>query len=194
MKPILAIAFVLITSISMADDIEEPRWQLIDTLDGVEVRQYAPSLQATTELGGSADSSAGFRRLAGFIFGGNDRNQEIAMTAPVSESLRDARPIMAFTMPSAYAKQDLPIPDDASITITEVPERKLAAIRFSGWATQGKIDKKSQELLAVLQRHGVKTIGGTSLNQYNPPWTPPFMRRNEIVIEVVGSTGLAASR
>jgi hypothetical protein len=193
-KSIFPIALLLIASFSMAGNVEEPQWQLIDTLDGVELRQYAPSVQARTELGSSGDTSAGFRRLAGFIFGGNDEKRKIAMTAPVEETLQESRPVMAFTMPSAYAVQDLPMPDDASITITAVPERKVAAISFSGWATQGKIASKSRELLSVLERHGIQTVGGTSLNQYNPPWTPPFLRRNEIVVEVGGIAGLASSQ
>ena len=192
MKSIITLTLLLITSASMAANIEEPDWQLIGNLEGVELRQYAPSIQAQTSLKGSGETSAGFRRLAGFIFGGNDQKQQIAMTAPVAETLGNASPVMAFTMPSAYDVKDLPLPNDNSVSVVEVPERKLAVISFSGWATKAKIERKSRELLAILERQGIEVIGGPSLHQYNPPWTPPFMRRNEIVVEFAGTDELAS--
>ena len=92
-KLLIALAMVASSSV-MAGDIEEPQWELVGTLDKVEVRHYAPSIQAVTEISSSAKTSAGFRRLAGYIFGGNERSQSIAMTAPVQESLLDDRPLM----------------------------------------------------------------------------------------------------
>ena len=157
---------------------------MIDTLDTVEIRQYAPSIQAVTPLANSDDSSGGFRRLAGYIFGGNERSQSIAMTAPVQESLEQGSPMMAFTLPAEYALEDLPTPDDGSVTLVPVSGKTVAAIRFSGWATDSKVASNQQELMAVLDRYGVATVGVPTLNQYNPPWTLPFLRRNEIAVEV----------
>ncbi|MBT7719144.1 MAG: heme-binding protein, partial [Halieaceae bacterium] len=95
---------------AMASDIEEPSWTLVDTVEKVELREYAPSIQAVTQLDHSGQTSAGFQRLAGFIFGGNETGEKIAMTAPVEESLEANQPLMAFTLPSEYELEDLPEP------------------------------------------------------------------------------------
>jgi hypothetical protein len=168
----------------MASDIEEPSWTLVDTVETVELREYAPSIQAVTQLDHSGQTSAGFQRLAGFIFGGNETGEKIAMTAPVEESLEANQPLMAFTLPSEYELEDLPEPADDSVQIQTVPGRTMAAIRFSGWATDGKVKRNTQQLIATLKQHGIEAVGTPSLNQYNPPWTPPFLRRNEIMVEV----------
>jgi hypothetical protein len=168
----------------MAGDVEEPHWELVDTLGEVEIRQYAPSVQAITRIGSSARTTEGFRRLAGYIFGDNERSQSIAMTAPVQETLTEGSPVMAFTMPSQYALDDLPAPTDQRIAIKPVPSRTVAAIRFSGWATGGKVAKMRGDLQATLAKYGVDTVGDPVLNQYNPPWTAPFLRRNEIAVQV----------
>lgn len=185
MNKLLLTTILLITSaFAMASDIEEPRWELVTQLETVEIRKYEPSIQATTVLGSSRQTSEGFRRLAGFIFGGNEASQSIAMTAPVQETLEHTQPVMAFTMPSSYSMADLPTPKDDSIQLVEVPERTVAAVVFSGWATDSKVQKYSAELLETLRRNNIDVVGVTALNQYNPPWTLPFKRRNEIVIEV----------
>lgn len=169
---------------AMASDIEEPSWTLVDTVEKVELREYAPSIQAVTQLDHSGQTSAGFQRLAGFIFGGNETGEKIAMTAPVEESLEANQPLMAFTLPREYELEDLPEPADDSVRIQTVPGRTMAVIRFSGWATDGKVKRNTEQLIATLKQHGIEAVGTPSLNQYNPPWTPPFLRRNEIMVEV----------
>ena len=177
---------------AMASDIEEPTWTLVDTIEQVELRDYAPSIRATTRLEHSGQTSSGFQRLAGFIFGGNETGEKIAMTAPVEESLYDNAPVMAFTMPSAYAMEDLPDPRDDSVVLEEMPGRTMAAIRFSGWATNGKVNRKTGELMEVLAENGIDPVGSPSLNQYNPPWTPPFLRRNEVAVTIEWGEEMAA--
>jgi len=185
MKTIFSfILLMFISCQSLAADIEEPEWQLVGTLGDVQLRLYSPSIEARTLLADSSETSGGFRRLAGFIFGGNDREQEIAMTAPVQETLQDAEPTMAFTLPSEYAMTALPMPKDDRVVIVDVPERTLAVLEFSGWATQGKINKYSKKLLTTLEENGIRPVAGTVLNQYNPPWTLPFLRRNEISVQI----------
>ena len=180
----LAVLALFLWNQSMAADIEEPQWTLVDTVDEVELREYAPTVRAVTQLSDSGETTAGFQRLAGFIFGDNDSGQKISMTAPVEETLYNDAPVMAFTMPSEYKMQDLPEPKDASVTLEEMPGRTIAAIRFSGWATNGKVNRKTKELIQTLAQNGIETVGDPSLNQYNPPWTPPFLRRNEIMVQV----------
>jgi hypothetical protein len=175
---------------AMADNVEEPAYTSLGELDEVELRRYAPSIQARTSLANSGQTNSGFRRLAGYIFGGNDRDMEIAMTAPVEETL-EPEPVMTFTLPSEHRMEDLPAPDDTSVELVEVPERTVAVIEFSGWATGGKVEDKTEELLATLAKHGIAVAGVPSLNQYNPPWTPPFMRRNEIMVAVELPPGVA---
>ena len=184
MKHLVLFAVLLLGPWAVADEIEEPQWQLLATLDEVEVRHYSPSIQAVTQLGDRGDSSEGFRRLAGYIFGGNERSQSIAMTAPVQETLEQSSPTMAFTLPAEYKLEDLPAPDNDRVTLVPVPGRVVAAIRFSGWATDGKVARMEEELLSVLERNGIATVGVPMLNQYNPPWTLPFLRRNEVAVEV----------
>lgn len=168
----------------MADTIEEPRWKLLETMGEVEIRAYAPSIQAVTELPDSNATSAGFKRLAGYIFGENERGQSIAMTAPVQETLGVERPVMSFTMPAEYTLEELPSPRNDSVSIVEVPGRTVASLGFSGWATSGKVRRMQEELLRTLEQHEMEIVGVPVLNQYNPPWTPPFLRRNEVSVEV----------
>ena len=89
--------------------------------------------------------------------------------------------------------QDLPRPNDQRVELQEVPARTLAVIRFSGWATGSRVAKHSEQLLAILAERGIQTTGELSLNQYNPPWTLPFLRRNEVMIEVASSSLATAS-
>ena len=192
MKTLLLLCTVLLSSLTLAADIEEPGWELLTTLGKIEIRQYEPSIQAVTRLRSSRGTSAGFRRLAGYIFGGNEREQSIAMTAPVQETLGQGRPEMAFTLPAEYTMADLPAPNDSDVTLRAVSGRTVAAIRFSGWATGRKVAQNETVLMAKLQEHGIETAGLPMLNQYNPPWTPPFLRRNEVAVTIEWGDEVAA--
>ncbi|KZX57026.1 hypothetical protein A3709_04440 [Halioglobus sp. HI00S01] len=183
---LLCVAILLIPN--MAKALEEPHWDLLDTLGDVELRRYAPSIEARTPLRSGRESSGGFQRLAGYIFGGNDEGAKIAMTAPVGETLSGDNPVMSFTMPGAYSMDDLPTPENGSVTLHETPERLVAAVTFSGWATSSKINRYRRTLLTTLSENGINLRGEPTLNQYNPPWTPPFLRRNEIVVEIEAAT------
>ena len=168
----------------MSHATEEPRYRIVDTIGEIEIRHYEPSIQAVTTLAHNGQTGRGFKRLAGFIFGDNSTGESIAMTAPVQESLAGPEPEMAFTMPSAYEMDDLPEPRDGEVWLEEVPERTMAVISFSGWATASRIRKMQARLEATLVDQAFQIRGDWLLNQYNPPWTPPFLRRNEIWIEL----------
>jgi hypothetical protein len=135
----------------------------------------------------SSANNAAFRRLAGYIFGGNDSGESIAMTAPVQTTLKTGTPVMAFNMPASFEMQDLPQPDSQAIAFASVPAQTVAALRFSGWATDGKVERKTVELMDALEQHGVQVVGEPVLNQYNPPWTL-INRRNEIMVAVATQT------
>ena len=184
---ILALVAALWSGMVMAGNIEEPSWQLVDKFDGVELRYYEPTVQARTTLASNSETSVGFGRLAGFIFGGNNKGQKIVMTAPVEETLGVDAPVMAFTMPAQYALSDLPTPRDPRVRLVEVPGKTVAVVRFSGWATAYKVERMKRKLLDGLRKNGIEPTGTPALNQYNPPWTLPFLRRNEVTVEVEGA-------
>ena len=167
---------------------EEPAWTLLNTLGDVDVRRYEPVIQARTPTPGQTTSSGGFRTLAGYIFGGNAQEQEIAMTAPVERSLSEADNFMAFNMPGQFSMDELPQPNDSSVTLHKIPARTVAVISFSGWAREGVVREKVQALLATLASHGIETSSEPLLAQYNPPWTPPWKRRNEVMVEIPEQT------
>lgn len=181
---ICIIAVSLAIGSMMSHGTEEPSWTLLEQVGGVEVRQYEPVIQARTALGSRSGSSSGFRTLAGYIFGANAQEQSIAMTAPVEETLADSDAYMAFTMPSQYSLDDLPEPTDSLVTLHTVPARTMAVVRFSGWARDSVVAKQTQLLLETLEADAWVAVGVPSLNQYNPPWTPPWSRRNEVMVAV----------
>ena len=168
---------------TMSHAIEEPSWTLVTELDNVEIRQYAPVIQARTPMGNSDKPTGGFRTLADYIFGGNAQEQSIAMTAPVEERLSEEDAYMAFTMPSQYRLEDLPAPKGEMVTLHEVPARTVAVVSFSGWARDGVVEEQTRILLETIEANGWVAVSAPSLNQYNPPWTL-WNRRNEVMVEV----------
>ena len=179
----LVISLVTSVMTTQAIAIEEPVYQVEKAweTEQIEIRAYAPRVMAVTEM--TEDSNGGFRVLAGYIFGGNAEEQEIAMTAPVQQSMAGEKE-MAFMMPAEYALDDLPAPEDQRVSFRTAPAYTAAVIQFSGWASAEKADKNWQQLRHFLIAEGIDITGEPTLNQYNPPWTLPFMRRNEIIVPV----------
>jgi hypothetical protein len=174
----------------VANAIEEPSYALVASWDepDIEIRDYDPRLLATTKM--TEGQNSGFRVLAGYIFGGNDAEQEIAMTAPVQRTMPGQKNAeMAFVVPRAFSMDDLPEPDDTRVQFREEPAFRAAVIRFSGWVNDKKAEQYWQTLTVFLRKKGIQPLGEPTLNQYNPPWTPPFMRRNEIIVAVASDTG-----
>ena len=147
-------------------------------------------------------SSLGFRLLANYIFGNNTasggggekiqmtapvgmepRSEKVSMTAPVSMQESDGRWRVSFVMPSRYTMETLPRPNSAAVTIRQIPETRYAVIRFSGLTGAKRVAQKTQDLLAWLEGKGLKASGAPELARYNPPWTLPFLRRNEILLK-----------
>ena len=181
----LMLALVLGAGVSaMSHAIEEPEFTLLAQVGELEIRQYEPTIQAVTPMTDHRGMNSGFRQLAGYIFGGNESSTEIAMTAPVSSSMGAAEPEMAFTMPAEWDMESLPEPDNAAVELREVPGFTAAVIRFSGWATKGRAEKHERLLAELIEAEGLQVISPPVLNQYNPPWTLPFLRRNEIMVQV----------
>lgn len=183
--------------------VEEPSYT-VERRDGdFEVRRYAPRVVAETEVTGSRDDASreGFRRIAGFIFGGNHRRARIAMTAPVTQRAAGERIAMttpvsqrgegdrwtvAFTMPSANTLHSLPTPDDARVALRLVPEQRVAVVRFANATSDATVRDRTEALRRWAAEHGLRVEGEAELNRYDPPWTPPFLRRNEVWVALEG--------
>jgi hypothetical protein len=184
---------------------EEPAFTVAFREGEFEVRDYPALVVAEVTVSGSRDeaSNAGFRLLAGYIFGGNTRRQSIAMTAPVAqervsgETIAMTAPvtqsgeegawIVRFTMPSNYTLETLPTPNDARVRLVQVPAARYAVVRFSGLSRPGDVERRVVALREFMTRQQLQAAGPSSLARYNPPWTPWFMRRNEVWIPVARS-------
>jgi hypothetical protein len=169
----------------MAGRIETPRYTVVSENEGFEVRQYDAMVVAETEVDGSIESSgnAGFRRLGGYIFGGNAREQKISMTAPVGQQATpNGRWRVTFTMPAQHRLADLPGPADPNVHLTHVESRPMAAITFRGFWDQDNVMARAAHLEAQVRAAGLEPSGPPVFARYDPPWTPPFLRRNEVLL------------
>ncbi|MGP5210232.1 SOUL family heme-binding protein [Psychrobacter alimentarius] len=189
--------------------IEEPNYTVLSQIDDFELRHYDAQLVAQTWVSGDQDTASrqGFKILADYIFGNNTApsgesskismtapvtmqsdnqneaiSQKIAMTAPVSMQQDDDKWRVQFTMPSKYTMQTLPKPNNPDIEIVEMPAQTYGVIKFSGLASSKKVAKKTETLKSWMQTQKLMVIGTPELARYNPPWTLPFMRRNEVLI------------
>ena len=169
-----------------SDKIEMPAYSVIKKYGSIEIRQYPNMIVAQTKLMQSTQDqrmSNGFRTIAGYIFGGNDRNQKIAMTAPVVMKMGDTAS-MYFMMPKQYNSTQLPKPNSSKVEIVNEQARVLAVIRFGGFSSEMKIEKYKNKLAAIISENNLKTTGPYMYMGYNAPWDV-INRRNEVAIEVV---------
>ncbi|OAN37770.1 SOUL family heme-binding protein [Mycolicibacterium iranicum] len=185
---------------------EEPFYLLVELSGDVEIRRYGPRIAAQTSVTGDEEQARndGFRRLAGYIFGGNRRKAKIAMTAPVaqqSERIAMTAPVaqsrngggesvIRFFMPSKWSMELLPEPEDDRVELVEVPSETYAVLRFSGDRSPQAVAAKTSELLNVLRDSNFAPTGETVAWFYDPPWTLPFRRRNEIAVPVTPGGGV----
>lgn len=184
---------------------EEPAFTASLKEGAFEVRSYPALVAAQVSVTGTRDeaSTAGFKLLAGYIFGGNTRKQSIAMTAPVvqaktgSETIAMTAPVIQtgvpgqsgtwtvrFIMPTAYTVQSLPTPNNPKVQLMLLPPARFAAVTFSGLAREDDVALRTAELNTYMASHTLQPTGPPALARYNPPWTPWFMRRNEVLIPV----------
>jgi hypothetical protein len=193
--------------VASTSGVATPPYTVLSEHEGYEIREYAPQIVAEVIVEGDFEASLnrGFRKLAGFIFGDNTApsgtgdSQAIAMTAPVLEELATSSPIamtapvleevaagdkrkVTFVMPAQYSMATIPKPRDPDVRLVEIPARRYAASRFSGWVDGKRASRMKARLLEDLTRDKQSPDGAPALAQYDPPWTPPFMRRNEILV------------
>ncbi len=184
---------------------EEPRYSVIGHVGPIEIRQYAARIAAETLVARDEEQarSVGFQRLAGYIFGGNHARARIAMTAPVAQAQAGAGAArtIAMTAPVAEAKEgdawvirffmparetmaDLPVPNDSRVRLVSVPAQTYAVLRFSGVPTPHRVMAKTKALLAGLGGAAWRPDGQPVAWFYDPPWTLPPLRRNEVAVPV----------
>ena len=165
--------------------IETYPFTIIDTYETIEIRQYEASLFTSVEMPSNnyrETSSKGFSILAGYIFGGNDKEEKIAMTSPVAMSLKDST-TMLFLVPKKYTRDNLPVPNDSSIEFKDIPEKRVAAISFGGWASDSKIAAFKSKLITALNTKVIEYTDNFYFLVYNAPMEV-FNRKNEVIVEL----------
>jgi acetyl/propionyl-CoA carboxylase alpha subunit len=184
----------------------EPSWRSGSKSGNIEIRAYDPMIAAEVTTTGERGEAIndGFRILAGYIFGGNSGQQSIEMTAPVTQQpdisegqkIAMTAPVIQeagvnqsewkvrFIMPAEYTLSSLPKPNDDQIKFIEVPAYKAAVIRFSGFNTDSNLMSHKTELMTWIKENKISAEGEPVYAFYNPPWTPPFMRRNEVMVKI----------
>jgi len=165
---------------------EQQKYNLIQKNKDFEIRFYPASTFATIESNAKTFkelSYPGFRKLAGYIFGGNEANAQISMTSPVHMDVNDSVSTMSFVMPSTYNKTNLPKPKDSHVRIIMSQDEYVAVIRFGGYANDKELKFYIEKLKDLLYKKGIKTLGHYRYLGYNPPYQI-FGRRNEIIVSV----------
>jgi len=184
---IILVLFIIVQlfALSSQRNIETYSYRVIKKYDLFEIRSYEATLFTSVQLSGNsykAASGKGFSILAGYIFGGNNRKEKIAMTSPVAMSLEDSMTMM-FMVPKKFNKSTLPQPNQSQIEFREEPAKTVAVITFGGWATDEKIEAYKQKLITALAADGIKHSNRFSLLGYNAPYEM-LNRKNEVIVEL----------
>jgi hypothetical protein len=218
MITMLAVLIVLMALWSLwgfiGSRVEQADYTVVRKMNGYEIREYPAHIVAQAAVPGSYGDalSDGFRIVAGYIFGGNTKKESIAMTAPVvaqqggntSERIAMTAPVVAaaagdslvisFGMPRSYTLETLPKPNDPRVKIVMIPARKYAVMRFSWCRSDARIKNRQDKLLSALARDKVVARGRMAYAGYNAPWTPPWMNRHEVLVEISLVPPAAASQ
>ena len=197
---ILLTLIALIIWNKMTSNVEHPKYKTLSSFKNIEIRQYKPAIIAEVEVSGTRKEAInkGFKLLANYIFGNNTTQSSISMTAPVQQAdstkISMTAPVtqiqnekswlVRFFMPSEYTIQTLPKPNNKLIKIKQFPEKKYAVIRFSGFSTPSKLESNTIKLKNFIAKNNLETSSEPIYSFYNPPWTLPFLRRNEIMIKI----------
>ena len=170
-----------------AEKVDEPSYELISKFESIEIRQYKKIIVATTIKKSSYKDAtySGFRTLANYIFGNNDKEVKIPMTAPVITTMPTNESIeITFIMSDDYSLDNLPKPRSDDILFKELILGKVAVIKFGMWATPKRIMKMQGKLEKYLSENNIQTSSDYLVAQYNSPWVIPPFRRNEIIISI----------
>jgi len=186
----------------IVSNVEQARYQIVDRNDNTEIREYPSAIVAETEVSGERNEaiSQGFRTIADYIFGNNTSAQKVAMTAPVTqqrvEELAMTAPVtqqgdgltwrVRFFMPAGLTIETLPRPNNPSVKLKKFSGKRFAVIRFSGVANQESLKLHTEELNRFVRGKHLNALSSPAYAFYNPPWTLPFLRRNEVMVEIAG--------
>ena len=167
-------------------DVEKPNYEVINSDSNIEIRSYEPMIVAEVTVSGEREDAIGdgFRLIADYIFGQNEESKKIAMTAPVQQQSAGKMWNVNFVMPSEYTMDSLPSPQTDRIDLKYVPEKNFVVIRFSGRSSKRNLSRYEKTLKDYIIFRKIHVVGPVKYAFYNPPWTVPFMRRNELMIEI----------
>jgi hypothetical protein len=185
-----AIAIILVLALLLTQSSAETiPYSIKGTTGEIEFRQYPSLVLATTD---NSQNDAGFNLLFAYISGSNKARDKIPMTAPVitSQKIPMTAPVvsnatsMSFVLPAGKTREETPDPLDSRVRIVTLPEREVAVIRFTGYASPQEVDAVTVRLQDGLKKAGIETVGESFLMRYDTPWMPGFLRRNEVAIEI----------
>jgi hypothetical protein len=167
---------------------EQQPYEVLAAYPEFELRRYPDHLVAETEVGGPFElaGNVAFPRLARYIGGHNRSSRTMAMTAPVvqEQAPHSRRYVVGFVLPADVSAEDLPDPSDSTVRVRRVPAETAAALRFSGRWSRSSFEKRAAQLLAAVDAAGLDVVGVPRYARFDPPWTPWFLRRNEVVVRV----------
>jgi len=198
---LLSVLFLLVTFVLwgvMVSDVEQAKYSIVESYGAIEIRDYAPMIVAETSVQGERKEAIGdgFRMIADYIFGNNAQSNKVAMTAPVLQQSEEPQMTgnntwkVRFVMPSKYAMQTLPDPNNKKVSLKEIKGSRFAVIRFTGTASQSHLKKQQQMLEKFMLDQHLKSMAEPMYAFFNPPWTLPFLRRNEVMIQIDSSCTL----
>ena len=199
---LIIVAFTILYNIVgvLMSKVEQPKYEVILSQGDIEIRNYNQMTTAEVAIDGKRKEAikSGFKILAGYIFGDNKLREDIAMTAPVrqqsNKKISMTTPVrqrkvcgrwkISFILPSQYSISTIPIPNHKDISIEKIDSKKYAVIKFSGINSDQNIHFYESKIKNYLLENRIQTVSSPIYAFYNPPWTMPFLRRNEIMIEV----------
>ena len=185
----LLIGIVILAAVlwgPLMSNVEQAKYDVIETHGSIEIREYTPMIVAEVSVSGDREKaiSDGFRMIADYIFGNNISSQKVAMTAPVTQQGSKADWVVRFVMPSGYTMQMLPKANNPEVSLKEIAGKRFAVIRFSGLAKSNSLETHTKELKAFILAQDLQAVTKATYAFFNPPWTLPFLRRNEVMIEI----------
>jgi len=185
---------------NIMSNVEQAKYEVVENHDNIEIRNYAPMIIAEVEVAGERKEAInqGFRLIADYIFGNNapaqkvamtapvlqQPNQKIAMTAPVTQQANGNSWKVRFVMPANYTMATLPKPNSNAVQLQEVASKRFAAIRFSGMASDDSLKQQTDKLSSFIAAQKLTAVSAPTYAFFNPPWTLPFLRHNEVMIEI----------
>jgi effector-binding domain-containing protein len=199
--PIIVLLLLSCFAGGCATSVEDAKYITISQTSNFELRDYPPQIIAETEVEGTLEDAGdkAFKKLFDYISGENQSRENISMTSPVtqkpsSEEIEMTTPVgqertaggwmVSFMMPASYTLDTLPIPDNPDVRLRQIPARRMASVRYSGTWSEKRYLRYLQELEAWIAKNGFRILGEPVWARYNPPFTPWFLRRNEILIPV----------